>query len=255
VSVVNVNAAVEQDGPLEVEDAPVLAQLVQAVAKLSAVVTALQGALTVQGQVSVPFPATFPLPSSQVAALSPAAAPGDYPLPADQVDELRPPTEYPLPAAQAAALTPPSSFPLPAGQVSQLQPPSSFPLPSSQLAALEPQRDALTADELAALEPLQVEDQYAAVEHLEAQPGAAGVLVFTASAPGQLVWVDVDPTDPEDTKSYTGRATVDGTTPTATRGWAVRPGPNPIPVPMVGSAVKVWAPAGVAVSVQVVRRA
>lgn len=115
-----------------------------------------------------------------------------------------------------------------------------------------PQTDALTRAELDAA-PVGVADDYSLVDHAADQTGADAVLTFTLD-PGALVWVDVDPSDPDDATAYRARATVDGTTPTATLGWVCRPGPNPIPVPTAGT-VKVWAPAGVVVAVQTVARA
>jgi hypothetical protein len=101
---------------------------------------------------------------------------------------------------------------------------------------------------------LDVADDYGSVEHLADQDGAGAILTFTAASPGDLVWVDVDPADPADSDNYRCRATVDGTNPSETSGWVCRPGPNPIPVPMTGAAVKVWAPAQVTVAVQVIHR-
>lgn len=156
------------------------------------------------------------------------------------------PDTFPLPADQLAALTPAAPPPAPAD----------YPLPAAQVAALtpsQPQTDALTDAQLRAA-PLDVQDDYASVEHLEAQDGADGVLTFTASGPGQLVWIDVDPLDPTDVTAHLARATVDGSEPSLLRGWGCRPGANPLPVPMQGNLVKVWTPTGVQVAVQVVRR-
>lgn len=218
---IDVDATLTQSAPLDVRDPAVLASVEAAVAKLGETVAALSAALTVTVN---NHPAAFPLPAEQVAALTPPAAPAA-------------PSDYPIPAAQLA----------------ELKPPAEFPIPAAQVAALSPQRDALTASELGAALPLDVRDDYAATEPLETQAGADGVLTFTATGGGQLVWVDVDPVDPADTTGYTARATVDGSEPTPTRGWVCRPGPSPIPVATAG-VVKVWAPASVNVAVQVIRR-
>ncbi|HET6406085.1 MAG TPA: hypothetical protein VFH78_15700 [Candidatus Thermoplasmatota archaeon] len=79
-------------------------QIVDKVNDRKATVTP-EGAL----KVDAGLPAEFPLPASQVAALTPPAHPAEYPLPASQVAALTPPAhpaEYPLPAAQLDALRP-----------------------------------------------------------------------------------------------------------------------------------------------------
>ena len=132
--------------------------------------------------------------------------------------------------------------------------PADYPLPDAQVTALTPQTDALTDVQLRA-SAVSVEDDFATVEHLADQSGTGAVLTFTAATAGEMVWVDVDPDDPADMDLYRCRATVDGSNPTSSLGWVCRPGPNPIPIPMSGTAVKVWAPAGVTVAVQVMQRA
>lgn len=97
--------------------------------------------------------------------------------------------------------------------------------------------------------PLQVADYLASVEHEEVQSGADGVLTFTLSGAVDMVMVDVDPTNLADTDAYVARATVDGTTPTATVGFAVRAGQTTyLPLGSTGT-VKVYAPSGVDVAV------
>lgn len=96
---------------------------------------------------------------------------------------------------------------------------------------------------------LPVADDYATDVLTDDQTGADGVLTFS-TGPIKLVAVDVDPEDPMDTAAYICRATVDGSTPTSARGWRCRSGQTTyLPVP-ADSEVKVFAPAGVTVSVQ-----
>lgn len=93
-------------------------------------------------------------------------------------------------------------------------------------------------------------DDYVADALTEDQPGADAVLEFT-TGPLALVAVDVDASDPQDEASYLCRATVDGSAPTASRGWRCRSGQTTyLPVPCAAGTVRVWAPAGVTVSVQ-----
>jgi len=100
-------------------------------------------------------------------------------------------------------------------------------------------------------DPVDVEDDYDLSEYEVDQIGADAVLTFTFTGPQQLVWVDVDPVSPSDTTNYRARTTVDGSAPTATRGWVCRAGQGtPIPVPMTGNDVLVWAPTGTVVAVQ-----
>lgn len=110
---------------------------------------------------------------------------------------------------------------------------------------------ALTDTQLRAT-PVGVADDFDTEDHTEDQAGAGAVLTFTLN-PGNLVIVDVDPTDPSDTLNYRARAMCDGSDPTATLGFVCRPGSSYLPVPTSGT-VKVWAPTGVTVSVQVASR-
>lgn len=132
--------------------------------------------------------------------------------------------------------------------------PVSGPLTDAELRATAlPVSGPLTDAQLRALD-VPVSDDYDAPEYLADQTGADAILSFTASAAGRLVWVDVDPTDPTDTDNYRARATIDGSDPSATRGVVCRPGATPIPGTMTGSVVKVYAPTGVVVAVQVYTR-
>jgi hypothetical protein len=98
--------------------------------------------------------------------------------------------------------------------------------------------------------PPAVRDDYSGDALTTDQTGAGAVLEF-AVPPLHLVAVDVDPADLQDTTSYLCRATVDGSAPSATRGWRCRSGQTTyLPVPCAGGMVKVFAPAGVTVSVQ-----
>lgn len=111
------------------------------------------------------------------------------------------------------------------------------------------QTDALTDAQLRASAPA-VRDDYDGDAVTEDQAGADAVLDF-ATGPLQLVAVDVDPDDPQDEVVYLCRATVDGSAPTVARGWRCRSGQTTyLPVPCPGGTVRVWAPAGVSVSVQ-----
>lgn len=111
------------------------------------------------------------------------------------------------------------------------------------------QTDALTNAQLRAA-PVQTQDDYSGDALTDAQPGADGVLTFTVPALA-LVAVDVDPVDLQDSLQYLCLATVDGSAPSATRGWRCRSGQTTfLPVPCAGGVVKVWAPVGVSVSVQ-----
>jgi len=128
--------------------------------------------------------------------------------------------------------------------------PAEYPLPAGQVATLTPQTDTLTDGQLRA-DPVDVEDDYDLSEYEVDQIGADAVLTFTFTGPQQLVWVDVDPVSPSDTTNYRARTTVDGSAPTATRGWVCRAGQGtPIPVPMTGNDVLVWAPTGTVAAVQ-----
>lgn len=97
-------------------------------------------------------------------------------------------------------------------------------------------------------------DDFSAVEHSPDQLGADGVLPFTLSEVGDFVMVDVDNTGPTDYTTYRARATVDGTTPSASVGFVCRSGTTSyLPFPMNGNVVKVFAPANTVVAVQVGR--
>lgn len=112
----------------------------------------------------------------------------------------------------------------------------------------DPQLDALTDAQLRAAD-VEVRDDYATESHATDQVGANAVLAF-AVAPGSMVVVDVDPTDPTDFDNYRARATCDGSVPTASSGFVCRAGASTyLPVPTSGT-VNVWAPTGVVVAVQ-----
>lgn len=100
------------------------------------------------------------------------------------------------------------------------------------------------------LVPEPVADDYA-VDRLTADQNGAGAVLTFSPGPLALVAVDVDPTTSTDTATYICRATVDGSTPTASLGWRCRSGQTTyLPVPCPGGVVKVFAPTGVFVSVQ-----
>lgn len=138
--------------------------------------------------------------------------------------------------------------------------PSEYPLPSNQV-----QVDALTDAQLRAtpvpvtgtltVEPAalqQVADDYQTGEILPDQVGAGSVLTFTFSAPVQNIWVyAVDPSD----LTASGEVRVDpyGGTPSASLGIPVSFGGG-FPISATTSAVKVFAPSGVRVTVYGNRR-
>lgn len=97
-----------------------------------------------------------------------------------------------------------------------------------------------------------VHDDLATEGHAVDQEGANAVLTFNVTA-GHLVMVDVDPVAANDTLNYRARATCNGSTPTAISGFVCRPGTSYLPLPTAGT-VKVWAPTGVIVAVQVLAR-
>lgn len=100
-----------------------------------------------------------------------------------------------------------------------------------------------------------VKDDYAASELLGDQSGADDVLSFTLTQAANLIIVDADNDDPADYIAYRCRATVDGSEPTVETGFVCRSGQSTIlPVPTSGTQVKVYAPAGVTVAVQAIRR-
>lgn len=109
------------------------------------------------------------------------------------------------------------------------------------------QTDGLTDLELRAA-PVPVSDDLATPEHGAAQTGADAVLTFTLSA-ASMVLVDVDPSDLADTDAYVARATVDGTSPTLSVGFACRAGTTTYLPVVTSGTVKVWAPVGVSVAV------
>lgn len=132
--------------------------------------------------------------------------------------------------------------------------PDSYALPAAQLEALAPQTNGLTDEQLRA-QVVGVKDDYAASEHLPDQPGAEDVLTFSLTQAANLIVVDADNDDVADYTAYRCRATVDGSEPTAETGFVCRSGQSTIlPVPTSGTVVKVYAPVGVTVAVQAIRR-
>lgn len=113
----------------------------------------------------------------------------------------------------------------------------------------------LFTDEQLRAKPLVVNDDYATAETLPDQAGADDVLVFTLATAASMVIVDADNDDGADYTAYRCRATVDGSEPAEDLGFVCRSGQSTVlPLPTVGVVVKVWAPAGVTVAVQAVRR-
>lgn len=101
-----------------------------------------------------------------------------------------------------------------------------------------------------------VADDYEMDRITSDQAGADAVLLFPLGGPAVLVAVDVDPVDLQDPLNYLCRATVDGSSPTAARGWRCRSGGTTyLPVPCPSGTVRVYAPVGVTVSVQAGARA
>lgn len=83
------------------------------------------------------------------------------------------------------------------------------------------------------------------------QAGAGGVLTFDLGQAAPLITVDVDPVDSSDIVVHVCRVRLDGSDPTATEGHRCRSGQTTyLPFPSPTGVVKVWAPAGVTVSVQ-----
>lgn len=112
----------------------------------------------------------------------------------------------------------------------------------------------LTESELRS-EAVPVVDDYASDLIHSDEIGADAVIDFDMGAAAAMVFVDVDPVAEGDDTAYICRVTVDGTTPSAIRGWRARSGQaTPIPAPCPAGTVKVWAPTGVSVSVQATRR-
>ena len=128
--------------------------------------------------------------------------------------------------------------------------PNSYPLPLDQLQALEPQTDGLTRAELDAA-AVAVFDDYDSDILTSDQVGAGDVLVFTLGQAAPFVTVDVDVVEPSDVGTYICRVTLDGVSvPTASLGHRARSGQTTyLPFPTAGT-VRVFAPAGVFVSVQ-----
>lgn len=131
--------------------------------------------------------------------------------------------------------------------------PSEYPLPAAQVAALTPQTNALTNDQLRAA-PIEVIDDYATTQSAADQTGADNVLTFNFTSPADFVMVDVDVTTPTDYATYRARALLDGSNPSASTGFVCRSGTTTyLPFPTSG-VVKVFAPTGTVVAVQVGRR-
>lgn len=100
-----------------------------------------------------------------------------------------------------------------------------------------------------------VRDDLATELHAQDQPGAGAVLTFNFATAADFLMVDVDNTASNDTATYLCRATLDGSAPSAVLGFVCRSGQTTyLPFPSTG-AVKVFAPAGVVVSVQAGKRA
>lgn len=96
-----------------------------------------------------------------------------------------------------------------------------------------------------------VKDQFTSIEYVTDQNGAGAVLSFTVSGAGDFLMVDVDNTSVSDYTTYRARATVDGSTPTATTGIVCRSGQTTyVPFPTTGTSIKVFAPSGTVVAVQ-----
>lgn len=98
---------------------------------------------------------------------------------------------------------------------------------------------------------LPVKDSLATAEFSADQAGVGAVLSFTFSGTADFVIVDVDSTDP--TVYYRARARLDGVAPTATVGFVCRSGQTTYLPFATGATVKVYAPNGTIVSVQVGR--
>jgi hypothetical protein len=97
---------------------------------------------------------------------------------------------------------------------------------------------------------INVRDAYSAVEYEADQNGANAVLTFTLSADADFIIVDADNITTTDYTAFRCRATIDGTTPSATVGFVCRSGQSTyLPFPS-GSVVKVYAQTGVVVAVQ-----
>jgi hypothetical protein len=95
-----------------------------------------------------------------------------------------------------------------------------------------------------------VRDEYSAVEHEADQGGADAVLTFTLGVAADFLIVDADNTDTTDYTAFRCRATIDGTTPSATVGFVCRSGQSTyLPFPS-GTTIKVYTPTGVVVAVQ-----
>lgn len=93
-------------------------------------------------------------------------------------------------------------------------------------------------------------DDYADNECLPDQTGNDDVKTFTLSGASDMILVDVDNVSSTDSTTYRARATLDGSTPTATTGYVCRSGMTTyIPFHCEGT-VKVYAPSGTVVAVQ-----
>ena len=130
------------------------------------------------------LPAAYPLPQTQLDALTPAAAPDSYPLPAGQLGALAQPDDYPLPLDQVAALAPPAIQPV------------SGPLTDAQLRAarvlvdVEHDQPLTDAQLRASRVPVDVEHEQPLTD---AQLRGAAVGVLAAQAGDWNVTVDVAP--------------------------------------------------------------
>lgn len=120
----------------------------------------------------------------------------------------------------------------------------------AQLAFMQGRDPAISLGQLQALLPLTVKDRLPREILTPDQLGADAVLTFNLGAASSLVVVNVDPIDPEDDRVYLCRASLGATDPAANLGHRCRSGQATyIPFPCAGT-VKVFAPAGVSVSVE-----
>lgn len=233
---VKVRQDVDGDRLMDAEVLTVAAQTVHrqrvrdpdAVAMLTQVRDAIMGTLTavIAGQVALDGPTLAALESVNAAVTGVVALDAATLTALEQITATvaNLPADYPLPAAQVTALTPPTNG-----------------LTNTQLRATPVPVSGFPADQ-------KVHDDYQSGEVLEDQTGAGGVLLFTFSAPVQLVVVDAN-----GAVTDVARADPFGGTPTATRGVACRD-ETPAYMPVATSAVRVFTPVGMAVSVAGYRR-
>lgn len=246
-----------------VTDSPALTELQAAVTHLAAVVSELQGTLTVDTGLSTQ---TDALTDTQLRASALTVNTGlttqtdaltDTQLRATAVTVdtgLSTQTDA-LTDTQLRAAAVPVTGGLTDAELRAAAVPVTGGLTDTQLRAtavsvdtgLTTQTDALTDAELRA-SAVTVADDFGVVEYTSDQTGADTVLSFTLSLVSpKVVKVDVDPVVADDYDNYRCRATTDGTAPTSTLGEVCRPGASFLLT--AGTTVKVYAPTGVVVNV------